>query len=68
MRMSVVSRCNSKRRQQYRHFKSRSLASVRVAMRAGAVQPNLMSIGTKLQPESSIFRSGLSMTNATLAI
>jgi len=49
-------------------LRSRSEESVRVAMTAGTEQPNPMSIGTKLLPESPIFRSSLSMTNATRAI
>ncbi len=49
-------------------FLSRSLASVRVAMMAGTLHPNPMSMGTKLRPESPILRSSLSMTKATRAM
>ena len=48
-------------------FRSRSDASVRVAMMAGTEQPNPISIGTKLRPERPMRRSGLSITNATRA-
>ena len=47
---------------------SLELGSVRVAITAGTVQPNPISIGTMLRPESPIFRRGLSITKATLAI
>ena len=48
--------------------RSRSLASVRVARMPGTEQPNPMSMGTKLRPDSPKRRSGLSMRNATRAI
>ena len=35
---------------------------------AGTLHPNPTSMGTKLLPESPIFRKGLSMTNATRAM
>ena len=47
---------------------SRSLGSVRVAMTAGTVHPNPMSIGTILLPDSPKRLSILSITKATLAI
>ena len=37
-------------------------------MIAGTEQPNPISIGTKLRPDNPVFRSSLSMTNATRAI
>ena len=37
-------------------------------MTAGTVQPNPIKSGTMLRPESPIFRSSLSMKNATRAI
>ena len=49
-------------------LRSRSEGSVRVAMIAGTLHPKPISMGTKLRPERPIFRSGLSMTNATRAI
>ena len=49
-------------------FRSRSLDSVLVAIIAGTEHPNPISIGTKLRPDSPIFRRSLSMTKATLAI
>lgn len=49
-------------------FRSRSEESVLVAITAGTVHPNPISIGTKLLPESPIFRNSLSITNAILAI
>ena len=49
-------------------LRSRSLVKVLVAITAGTVQPNPISIGTILRPESPILRSNLSMTKATLAI
>ena len=49
-------------------FLSRLEESVRVAIMAGTVQPKPLSIGTKLRPESPIFRKSLSITKATLAI
>ena len=49
-------------------FRSLSLGSVLVAITAGTVQPKPISIGTMLLPESPIFLSSLSMTNATLAM
>ena len=49
-------------------LRSCSEGSVRVAMIAGTEQPNPISMGTKLRPESPSLRSSLSMTNATRAI
>ena len=49
-------------------FRSRSDESVRVAMTAGTVQPKPMSIGTIDLPDRPIFRSSLSITNATRAM
>lgn len=49
-------------------FRSRSLESVRVAMMAGTLHPNPMSMGTKLRPERPILRSSLSITKATRAM
>ena len=49
-------------------FLSRSDASVLVDIIAGTEQPKPISIGTKLLPESNIFLSSLSITNAILAI
>ena len=47
-------------------FRSRSEASVRVAMMAGTEQPKPISIGTKLLPDRPIFLSGLSMGASTV--
>ena len=49
-------------------LRSRSLDNVLVAIIAGTEQPNPISIGTKLLPDRPSFLSGLSITNATLAI
>lgn len=49
-------------------FLSRSDDNVLVAITAGTVHPNPISIGTKLLPDKPIFLNGLSMTNATRAI
>ena len=49
-------------------LRSRSEGSVRVDITAGTVQPNPISIGTMLRPESPIFRSSLSIKNATRAM
>ena len=49
-------------------LRSRSLDRVRVAMMAGTEQPNPMSMGTKLRPESPMRRISLSMTKATRAM
>ena len=49
-------------------FRSRSEGRVRVAIIAGTEQPKPMSMGTKLLPDRPIFRSSLSITNATRAI
>ena len=48
-------------------LRSRLLGKVLVAMTAGTVHPNPISIGTMLRPESPIYRSSLSMKKATLA-
>ena len=47
---------------------SRSLGRVLVAITAGTVHPNPISIGTILRPESPIRLKSLSVTKATLAI
>ena len=49
-------------------FRSRSEERVRLAITPGTVQPNPISMGTMLLPDSPIFRSSLSITKATLAI
>ena len=49
-------------------LRSRSDETVRVAIMAGTEQPKPMSIGTMLRPDRPIFRSGLSITNATRAM
>ena len=49
-------------------LRSRSLVKVLVAITAGTVHPNPISIGTILRPDNPIFRSTLSITNATLAM
>ncbi len=49
-------------------FLSRSLGSVLVDITAGTVQPNPISMGTMLRPDKPIFRSNLSIKNATRAI
>ena len=49
-------------------FLSRSLGIVLVAITAGTEQPNPMSSGTMLRPESPILRSSLSMKKATRAM
>ena len=49
-------------------FLSLMLGSVLVAITAGTVHPKPIRSGTMLLPESPIFLSSLSMTNATLAI
>src|SRR5574344_313231 len=49
-------------------FLSRSEGNVLLAITAGTVQPNPISIGTILRPESPIRLNNLSITNATRAI
>jgi len=49
-------------------LRSRSLVKVLVAITAGTVHPKPISIGTILRPDNPIFRSILSITNATLAM
>ena len=47
---------------------SLSLGRVLVDITAGTVQPNPISIGTMLRPESPILRKSLSMKKATRAV
>ena len=49
-------------------LRSRSLARVRVAIMAGTLQPNPISIGTNEEPDRPIFLSSLSITKAIRAI
>ena len=49
-------------------MRSRSDASVRVAIIAGTVHPNPISMGTKLRPDRPNLRSGLSIIKATRAM
>ena len=49
-------------------LRSRSLVKVLVAITAGTVHPKPISIGTILRQDNPIFRSILSITNATLTM